>query len=95
MLSSKSLFFALSLQRSCSTTASGHFPALKTPMLPPGTFEGKVAFVTGGGTGLGRGIVQYLSTLGAKVVISSRWGLNGSVRTGAGLLVVFPSFPLL
>lgn len=42
-------------------------------MLPPGTFEGKVAFVTGGGTGLGRGIVEYLSTLGAKVVISSRW----------------------
>ena len=41
-------------------------------MLPPGTFEGKVAFVTGGGTGLGKGIVEYLSVLGARVVISSR-----------------------
>ena len=43
-------------------------------MLPEGTFEGKVAFVTGGGTGLGRGITQYLSALGARVVISSRCG---------------------
>ena len=73
MLSSKSLFLALSLRRSCSTTAAAsHFPALKTPMLPPGTFEGKVAFVTGGGTGLGRGIVECLSALGSRVVISSR-----------------------
>jgi len=41
-------------------------------MLPPGTFKGKVAFVTGGGTGLGRGITTKLSSLGAQVVISSR-----------------------
>ncbi len=32
---------------------SKHFPALKTPMLPADTFKGKVAYVTGGGTGLG------------------------------------------
>ena len=31
-----------------------HFPAIKTPMLPNDTFKGRVAFVTGGGTGLGK-----------------------------------------
>ena len=30
-----------------------HFPAIKTPMLPANTFDGKVAYITGGGTGLG------------------------------------------
>lgn len=46
-------------------------PLLKT-MLPPGTFKGKVAFVTGGGTGLGKGIATKLSDLGATVAIMSR-----------------------
>ena len=41
-------------------------------MLPAGTFNGKVAFVTGGGTGIGRGIATTLSRLGASVVITSR-----------------------
>ena len=41
-------------------------------MLPRGTFDGKIAFVTGGGTGLGRGMVKTLSALGAKVAIMSR-----------------------
>ena len=41
-------------------------------MLPSGTFNDKVAFITGGGTGLGKGIAQQLSSLGAKVLISSR-----------------------
>ena len=41
-------------------------------MLPEGTFAGKVAFVTGGGTGLGRAMATMLSSLGATVVISSR-----------------------
>eukprot|EP00123_Amoebidium_parasiticum_P012276 comp21243_c0_seq1/m.28934 comp21243_c0_seq1/g.28934 ORF comp21243_c0_seq1/g.28934 comp21243_c0_seq1/m.28934 type:complete len:327 (-) comp21243_c0_seq1:452-1432(-) len=48
------------------------FPANKMAMLPPGTFEGKVAFVTGGGTGLGRAMATRLSELGATVAISSR-----------------------
>ena len=47
-------------------------PVLKTPMLPAGTFAGKVAFVTGGGTGLGRAMAAQLSALGATVAISSR-----------------------
>lgn len=48
------------------------FPAMKTPMLPPGTFKDRTAFITGGGTGLGRGMAQMLSSLGADVVIASR-----------------------
>ena len=41
-------------------------------MLPPGTYDGKVAFVTGGGTGLGKGMATKFAELGASVVISSR-----------------------
>ena len=49
-----------------------HFPVIKETMLPPGTYDGKVAFVTGGGTGLGRGMAEKFADLGATVVISSR-----------------------
>ena len=41
-------------------------------MLPKNAFEGKVAFVTGGGTGLGKGMAMMLSELGASVAIASR-----------------------
>ncbi|KAG9342814.1 hypothetical protein JZ751_015686 [Albula glossodonta] len=41
-------------------------------MLPPGSFKNKVAFITGGGTGLGKGMTGTLSALGAKCVIASR-----------------------
>ena len=44
----------------------------RNTMLPPDTFKGKVAFVTGGGTGLGKAVSQKLSELGAIVVIASR-----------------------
>ena len=47
-----------------------------TPMLAKGTFDGKIAFITGGGTGLGRGMAEMLSELGAKVVITSRYAYN-------------------
>ena len=49
-----------------------HFPVMKSTMLPPGTYDGKVAFVTGGGTGLGKGMATKFAELGASVVISSR-----------------------
>ena len=48
------------------------FPASKKSMLPPDTFENKVVFITGGGTGLGKGMATKFSELGAKVVIAAR-----------------------
>ncbi|XP_067835533.1 2,4-dienoyl-CoA reductase, mitochondrial isoform X1 [Heptranchias perlo] len=47
-------------------------PQMQTLMLPSGTFKGKVAFITGGGTGLGKGMTTALSSLGAECVIASR-----------------------
>jgi len=41
-------------------------------MLPEGTFNTKVAFITGGGTGIGRAVTEIISRLGGTVVISSR-----------------------
>lgn len=65
-----------------STTAAVHeynrlpqaskFPANKGTMLPPGSFDGKVVFISGGGTGLGKGMATKFSQLGAKVAIASR-----------------------
>lgn len=49
------------------------FPVRSDCMLPQNCFEGKIAFVTGGGTGLGKGMVKMLSERGATVVISSRY----------------------
>jgi 2,4-dienoyl-CoA reductase len=57
-------------KRMMSGTARSR-PVFKT-MLPKGTFDGKIAFVTGGGTGLGKGIATKLSDLGATVAIMSR-----------------------
>lgn len=75
---------------------SKHFTSVKRPMFAPGTFNGKVAFVTGGGTGLGRCVALYLSTLGAKVVIASR-KLPGICLTnyyqGSVLIYMFSSSP--
>ena len=46
--------------------------AFRKTMLPSDTFKGKIAFVTGGGTGLGKAVSLKLSELGAVVVIASR-----------------------
>lgn len=52
--------------------ASRFFPAKSDIMLPPNTFSGKIAFITGGGSGLGKGMATTLSTLGARVAIAGR-----------------------
>ncbi|KAM8826503.1 2,4-dienoyl-CoA reductase [(3E)-enoyl-CoA-producing], mitochondrial isoform 3-T3 [Synchiropus picturatus] len=49
-----------------------HFPPSEGVMLQPGSFSNKVAFITGGGTGLGRAMTSTLSQLGARCVIASR-----------------------
>ncbi|KAJ8291026.1 hypothetical protein GJAV_G00020550 [Gymnothorax javanicus] len=51
---------------------AGFFPPDEGMMLPPNSFKNKVAFITGGGTGLGKGMTTTLSALGAKCVIASR-----------------------
>jgi len=55
-----------------STASFGNLKPIKTPMLPNGTFNNKIALVTGGGTGLGFAMATNLSSLGAKVFICSR-----------------------
>ncbi len=40
--------------------------------LPSGTFDGKTVIVTGGGTGLGKGIAMEFARLGATIAIVSR-----------------------
>ncbi|XP_045902056.1 2,4-dienoyl-CoA reductase [(3E)-enoyl-CoA-producing], mitochondrial-like [Micropterus dolomieu] len=51
---------------------SEFFPPAEGAMLPPGSFTNRVAFITGGGTGLGRAMTTTLSQLGAQCVIASR-----------------------
>ena len=59
-------------KRHYSKPTSQFFPPVKSRLLPDGAFEGKTAFITGGGTGLGKGMALMMSQLGAKVAISSR-----------------------
>jgi len=49
-----------------------HPPEVGATALQPGTFDGVAVVITGGGTGLGKGIAAEFARLGASIVITSR-----------------------
>ena len=49
-----------------------HPPPLGASALPAGTYDGVAVFITGAGTGLGKGIAEEFARLGASIVIASR-----------------------
>lgn len=65
-----------STRKSYVLSSASKFPPRLDCMLPKDCFKGKIAFVTGGGTGLGKGMVKMLSERGATVVISSRYNFG-------------------
>ena len=54
-------------------------------VLAKDALAGKVAVVTGGGTGIGVGICEALARAGAKVVVSPHHNVDGAERTAAAL----------
>lgn len=57
----------------------GFFAPSEGAMLPAGSFRDRLAFITGGGTGLGRAMTVVLSQLGARCVIASRSEVTSEV----------------
>lgn len=72
MLSSWSFGHALHRSRKVASITRAPLYNKMQSVFRAGLFEGKVAVVTGGGTGIGKAIARELLYLGSKVVISSR-----------------------
>ncbi len=61
-----------------------------------GLLDGKIAIITGAGTGIGKGIAKAYSREGAKIVLASRNSLTlektaGELKTAGGTAMVLPT----
>ena len=65
----------------------------QSPMFSSPIFKGKTIIITGGGSGLGKSMSQYLSTLGANLVITSR--REAVVKATADEISAATGYPVL
>ena len=56
----------------CDNFQAKLFPPRHDTMLPKGSYDNRTVLITGGGTGLGKGMALKFSELGANVAIAAR-----------------------